>query len=91
MHVQFGVAKSIVFTVVRRVTYALHCLAPRFICWPRGEQLQSTIEDFSNVRGFPNVIGALDGTHIKIRAPKNDHMSYICRKQFHAIQLLDQG
>jgi len=31
---------------------------------------------------FPNVIGAIDGTHIKIRAPPIDAASYINRKGF---------
>jgi len=86
MHVQFGVGKATAFRAVRRITYALHCLAPRFIQWPKGEVL-NRIEEFSKARGFPNVIGALDGSYIKIRAPKKDAASYICRKQFYAIHL----
>lgn len=70
------------------MTYALHCFAPRFIYWPREEVVNQTIEEFSKIRGFPNVIGALDGSYIKIRAPQVDPVSYICRKQYHAIHLL---
>ncbi|KMQ86383.1 nuclease harbi1 [Lasius niger] len=36
--VKFGVGKATALRAVRRVTYALHCLAPRFIKWPRGEE-----------------------------------------------------
>lgn len=79
--------KAIAFTAVRRVTYALHCLAPGFICWPKDEVINQKIEDFAKLRSFPNVIGALDGLYIKIRAPKKDPNSYICRKQFYAIHL----
>lgn len=77
IHVQFGVGKATAFRAVRRMTYALHCLAPRFIQWPQGEVLHRTIEEFSKAKGFPNVIRALDGSHIKIRAPKKDAISYI--------------
>ncbi|XP_019698314.1 putative nuclease HARBI1 [Harpegnathos saltator] len=87
IHVQFGVGKTTVFRAVRRITYALHCLAPIFIRWPKGEAVNRTIEEFSKLRGFPKVIGALDGSYIKIRAPVKDATSYICRKQFHAIYL----
>ncbi|XP_071636848.1 putative nuclease HARBI1 isoform X2 [Temnothorax longispinosus] len=87
IHVQFGVGKATAFKAVRRVTYALHCLAPRFIQWLKGEAVNCTVEDFLKAKGFPKVIGALDGSHIKIRAPKEDAASYICRKQFHAIHL----
>lgn len=37
--------------------------------------------------GFPQVIGAIDGTHIKIAAPKLNTQSYINRKGFHSMQL----
>jgi len=30
------------------------------------------MKEFEKVCSFPNVIGAIDGTHIKIRAPKED-------------------
>ncbi|XP_039308183.1 putative nuclease HARBI1 [Solenopsis invicta] len=36
---------------------------------------------------FPGVIGAIDGTHIKIIAPKDRSESYINRKGYHSIQL----
>jgi len=40
-----------------------------------------------NRYGFPKVIGAIDGTHIKITAPKVNPESYVNRKGFHSIQL----
>lgn len=87
IHVQFGVGKATIFRAVRRITYALHCLVPRFIQWPKNEILHRIIEEFSKTRGFPNVIGALDRSYIKIKAPKEDAASYICRKQFHVVHL----
>jgi len=38
-------------------------------------------------KGFPRVIGIIDGTHIKIEAPKENYESYINRKGYHFIQL----
>ncbi|XP_066589570.1 putative nuclease HARBI1 [Prorops nasuta] len=61
IHVQFGVGKATAFRAVRRVTYALHCIAPRFIKWPEGDSVNNTVTEFSKLRGFPNVIGSLDG------------------------------
>ncbi|XP_066585879.1 putative nuclease HARBI1 [Prorops nasuta] len=87
IHVQFGVGKATAFRAVRRVTYALHCIAPRFIKWPEGDSVNNTVTEFSKLRGFPKVIGSLDGSFIRIKAPKEDSASYVCRKQFHAIQL----
>nr|CAI5859964.1 unnamed protein product [Callosobruchus analis] len=42
---------------------------------------------FEQKAGFPNVIGAIDGTHIKIRKPKTDSESYINRKGFYSVNL----
>lgn len=45
------------------------------------------MREFEQVCGFPNVIAAIDGTHIKIRAPKEDPDSYINRKDFHSMNV----
>jgi len=37
--------------------------------------------------GFPKVIGAIDGTHVKIAAPRKSPESYINRKGYYSIQL----
>lgn len=84
--VKFGVGNATAFRSVRRVTYALHCIAPRFIQWP-AEVADNVIDQFARVSGFPGVIGAIDGTHIKIRAPPTDSASYINRKGFPSINL----
>ncbi|XP_066583374.1 putative nuclease HARBI1 [Prorops nasuta] len=85
--VKFGIGKATAFRAVRRVTYALHCIAPQFIQWPKGEHAKNVMEKFKAKCGFPNIIGAIDGTHIKIRAPLQDSSSYINRKGFPSINL----
>ncbi|KAL6433482.1 hypothetical protein ACFW04_006538 [Cataglyphis niger] len=62
--VKFGVGKTTALRAVRGVTYALYCLAPRFIKWPRGEEATS-------------VIGAVDDSFIQIWAPQKNVASYI--------------
>ena len=37
--------------------------------------------------GFPNVIGAINCTHIAIKAPSNDEILYVNRKNFHSINV----
>lgn len=85
--VKFGVGKATAFRAVRRVTCALHCLAPRFIQWPKDVVAADIMEYFKNTCGFPNVIGAIDGTHIKIRAPPINAASYINRKGFSSLNV----
>jgi DDE superfamily endonuclease len=40
------------------------------------------------VHGFPGVVGCIDGTHIPVKAPRNDRDSYINRKGFPSINVL---
>ncbi|XP_067216228.1 putative nuclease HARBI1 [Linepithema humile] len=52
-----------------------------------GEQAQTIINKFKESSRFPNTIGAIDGTHIKIDAPKENAADYVNRKRYHSIQL----
>lgn len=45
--------------------------------YPEGEGLQRIIDEFSSLRGLPNICGAIDGTHIRIVLPDaSDARSY---------------
>lgn len=72
---------------MRRVSYALHTLAPTFIQWPQGGKALEIMEEFEKSSAFPNVIGAIDGTHIKIKAPYKDDQAYVNRKGYHSIHV----
>lgn len=58
-----------------------------FIRWPTPQQCLDTAARIEASYHFPGVIGAVDGTHIKILAPKDDHATYINRKGYHSLQL----
>ena len=72
---------------MKRVCKALVRLAPRVIQWPKGNNADIACRKFQSLKGFPGVIGAIDGSHIPIRAPKEDPNSYFNRKSFHSIIL----
>lgn len=72
---------------MRRVTKALCKLSPRFIVWPTKNKIQDIIRGFSYTCGFPNTIGAIDGTHINIPAPTVNPEAYVNRKGCHSIHL----
>ena len=50
-------------------------------------QVQDIKSSFEEDGGFPGIIGLIDGTHIRIRAPKHDPKAYICRKKHHSINV----
>lgn len=72
---------------VRRVTQALFRVASHFISWPSNEEAEIIIKKFKESSGFPSTIGAIDGTHICIEAPKENAADYVNRKGYHSIQL----
>ncbi|XP_036139704.1 putative nuclease HARBI1 [Monomorium pharaonis] len=84
---RFNVAKGTAINSVRRVVKALCMLSPRFIKWPTENKIQEIICGFFNTSGFPDTIGAIDGTHINIPAPAINPEAYVNRKGRHSIQL----
>lgn len=72
---------------MRRVINALYEKVGTFISWPNRQDAEQTMETIENNYGFPGVIGAIDGTHIKITAPKDHGESYVNRKGYHSVQL----
>ena len=42
---------------------------------------------FHEIAGFTNVIGAIDGTHIRIKSPSNDEHLFVNRNNYHSINV----
>ena len=85
----FGVCETTVHVIVKYVAEMIckHIL-PSVIKWPNSENSIAEIEfGFRNLKGFPGVIGAIDGSHIPIRTPTNYAENYINRKSFPSIIL----
>ncbi|XP_039313834.1 putative nuclease HARBI1 isoform X2 [Solenopsis invicta] len=72
---------------VRRVTHGLFLKSSTFIKWPTGNLAIKVMRGFEESSSFPKTVGAIDGTHIRIDAPKENSVDYINRKGFHSIQL----
>ncbi|XP_052696058.1 putative nuclease HARBI1 [Crassostrea angulata] len=85
---RFGIAESSVVVCRNRIIDTiLNNLKSKFINWQHAEILEQTIDKFHQRNGFPGVIGALDGTHISIKAPTENPQSYINRKGYYSLQL----
>lgn len=65
------------------------------IRWPTGEQAVDVMDDFEAMRGFPDVIGAIDDSHIPIETPQTCPENYINREDsppfFHRSPPLNGG
>ena len=79
--------KSSLFVSFERVIGVLNVIAPRVITWPRGDRLPAIKAAFERMGQLPNVIGAVDGTFIQIKAPKDDPEVWVTRKCNYAMTL----
>lgn len=85
---RLDVTCSTVLRVTTKICEAVvNNITPHFNHWRTGERLQQVVEGFNQHNGLPRSIGAIDGTHIPIKAPKQHREHYINRKGFHSMQL----
>ena len=52
-----------------------------------GNKLLEISSSFEDEGRFPGVIGVIDGTHVRIRAPDSEPEAYINRKKFHSLDV----
>lgn len=85
----FDVSLSTIFEICTRVMNFLCNIAPEVIKFPNSDdELLASSRDFENISGFPNVIGCVDGTYIKIRTPSGKIKStYVNRHHETALTL----
>jgi predicted DNA-binding protein YlxM (UPF0122 family) len=84
---RFGISKSTVFRCIRRVSCALCDIRSKLIKWPDIETQQEISEAVERRCKVPNVIGFIDGTHIRLSCCPGDDNSYINRKRYPSIVL----
>ena len=85
----FGVSKSSISVTVRRVCVAItDFLGPRYICAPTSEKdVNELVRNFYDFHGFPQCIGAIDGSHIPIKEPNENASDYINRKGYTSLNV----
>ncbi|CAG2202153.1 HARBI1 [Mytilus edulis] len=79
--------KSTVSRVIDRVTDSLVAMKDDFISWPDNQRKNVIRAGFYEKAGFPNVVGCIDGTHIRITGPSIDEPAFVNRKGFHSINV----
>ena len=45
------------------------------------------MEEFEESYGIPQIMGAIDGCHVEINAPPDNHEDYFNRKQHYSVNL----
>lgn len=73
----FNVGKSTVIEAVQDVVEALCDLRNEYIKFPStNREVLATRETFDDLTDLPNVVGAINGTHVKIKTPKESGPDY---------------
>ena len=84
----FGISKSLVCLIVREVCHAVcKTSLPKYITFPQGDKLWRVVEGFKNKYGFPQCVGAIDGSHIQIISPNEFPADCFKRKGWHSVIL----
>ena len=82
----FGLSRGFVCICIHKVAAAvLRKLKPKYMSIAKGDELTCVIANYKEKWGFPMCAGAIDGTHIPISTPQQNHASYINRKSYHSI------
>ena len=78
----FGISKPTVSKVVRRVTRAIsNELKSKYIKLPTTiNQVEEMASNFYSKHRFPQCIGEIDGTHVKIKRPSLNSTDFVNRK-----------
>lgn len=82
----FGIGKSTVGEIVLDTCDAIaNHLVPHYVCVPKDAALRDIVDGFLEIWGFPQTVGAIDGTHILIIRPAESSADYFNRKSFYSV------
>ena len=85
---QFGLGKSTVKIICSEFEQAIFDLKDHFIKFPLTiEKNREKMEEFEEMYGIPQIVGGIDGCHIEINAPSQNHEDYFNRKQHYSVNL----
>ena len=62
-------------------------LLEKYVSFPTCINLKHVIQGYEGIWGFSNCGGAIDGSHIPIKAPENAHGDYLIRKSWYSLIL----
>ena len=75
--------KSTTSRTIHRVSQTLCARGQRWVHFPRQREANRQKRLFYAMASFPNVIGCVDGTHVKLQAPVVNEHEYVNRQTQH--------
>ena len=84
---KFGVSKTTVHRYVYLFCSAISEKKAQFIQWYSHDDGKRIAEEIEANHGYPQAIGAIDGSHIPVTGPADGMSDYICRKGWPSIVL----
>lgn len=85
---RFNVTLSCAYNKIRSVCKHIIEQSPNYIKWPSEDEAIEEARCFEEKKGLTNIIGAVDGCHIRIQRPIHHEQDYLNRKGFHSLLLL---
>ena len=82
-----GVRQVTTSRTVTRVTDVLVRHVSEWVKMPTRREADITKREFFAMQGVPNVIGCIDGTHVRIQGPHEQEHEYVNRKNYHSINV----
>ena len=84
----YNISRANVSHISRDVTACLIRVCNQFIKMPTDQaELHTIMQGFYDIANFPNIVGAIDGTHVRIKSPSTDVHLYVNRKNYHSINV----
>lgn len=85
---QFRISCSWIGRIIKEVVAAIKAKMFSALPQPNRETLSTNGIEFGKLWNFPNVMGCLDGKHIRVRCPNSTGSLYYNYKDFFSIVLL---
>ena len=84
--IMFGLGRSTVAEIVVETCreIAAHLLT-EYVKIPSGDRMKEVVDGFETFWGFPQAVGAIDGSHIPIIRPEESGSDYYNRKGYYSI------
>ena len=85
-----GMSQPTVSRIITQTTEALASpnIVNQFIKFPTSQAaVDRNVQQFRIMSGFPGVVAAIDGTHVRIVAPADNEPLYVNRHRYHSINV----